>query len=197
MEDFADASFDFILVNQGIQFAPDASKTLQGKGQGSARVICMLRLCHWASEHSRILKPGGVLAFATWESVSWPVVVQKACEGIPGCPVFPDGAEAFQLLTHGNAWHKKDFIEAELPKYGLRLASLETAPKQHALTKEAFTNTFAGPMLRGMLPTFWGKEKAEEFFGRIAPAVSEYIAATTGEGVQVDMIALVAVARKL
>lgn len=143
----------------------------------------------------RLLAPGGINAFSTWETVGWISYVQDALARVPGAPPFPDQKEGFAKLQHGNKWEDKDWIHTITSQY-YEDVQIYPLPEIHRLTAEEFVNTFGGAMTQGMLSLFWGEEAKQKYGGELKSKLEEVLKERKMDHVDLQMDALITVARK-
>lgn len=143
----------------------------------------------------RILVPGGINAFSTWETVGWLEYVREALSRIEGAPSFPNQAEGFPKLQHGNKWENKNWIKEKVSKYYDDVEIYEL-PKIHHLTSEEFVNTFGGPMTQGMLTLFWSQEDKDKYGPMLPVCLRDMLKEKGMDHVDLQMDALITVARK-
>ena len=110
---FADASFDAVVCQFGVMFFPDKQKAF--------------------AEARRVLKPGGVYIFNTWDRIEeneFADVITTSLESI-----FPDDPPRFMARTpHG--YHDRAMIERDISVAGFSVTpTIETISKRsHALS---------------------------------------------------------------
>lgn len=144
---------------------------------------------------NRLLVPGGINAFSTWETVGWLDYVGEALSRIPGAPPFPDQKEGFHKIQHGNKWEDKEWIREKASKYFAQV-DIYTLPKTHRLSAEEFVNTFGGPMTQGMLSLFWGEEHKVKYGPQLSGALRDMFKEKGLDHVDLQMDALITVAKK-
>lgn len=144
---------------------------------------------------NRILVPGGINAFSTWETVGWIEHVREALGRIPGAPPFPTQQEGFHKLQHGNKWENKEWIREKTSKY-FDQVDIYDLPKIHRLSAEEFVKTFGGPMTQGMLSLFWGEEHKTKYGPQLEDRLRELLQEKKMDYVDLQMDALITVAKK-
>lgn len=144
---------------------------------------------------NRILVPGGINAFSTWETVGWVEYVKDALARIPGAPPFPDQKEGFHKLQHGNKWEDKDWIREKASKY-FEEVEIFDLPKVHRITAEEFIKVFAGPMAQGILLMVWGEENKNKYGPQLERCLKEHLEEKKLDYVDLQMDALITVTKK-
>ena len=100
--DFADATFDLVVCQFGVMFFPDRRAAF--------------------AEAARVLRPGGSLLFATWdtaESSPFPAALLDAVRA-----VFPDDPPDFLArVPHG--YHDADVVRRDVESAGLAVSAIE------------------------------------------------------------------------
>lgn len=155
----------------------------------------MLKLSLVAIEMHRLLVPGGVNAFSTWETVGWLDYVREALSRIDGAPPFPSQSEGFHKIQHGNKWEDKAWIKEKASRYYDEV-EIYSLPKLHHLSKEEFVTTFGGPMTQGMLSLFWSEENKEKYGPQLADALRDLVEEKGMDHVDLQMDALITVVKK-
>jgi hypothetical protein len=144
---------------------------------------------------NRILVPGGINAFSTWETVGWLAYVQQAFKRIPGAPLFPDQKDGFAQIQHGNRWEDREWIKQTVSKHFAEV-QIYSLPKVHKISSEQFVQTFGGPMVQGMLSLFWREEDKEKYGKELPHALQSMFEEQKIATVDLQMNALITVAKK-
>lgn len=144
---------------------------------------------------NRLLIPGGINAFSTWEAVGWFAYVGEALARIPGAPPFPNNEEIFRIMQRGNRWDDKDWIREKALEYYAQV-DVYSLPKVHRISAEEFIDTFGGPMVLEMLSLFWGEENKEKYGHQLAGCLRDLLTDKRMEYVNLQMDAIITVAKK-
>ncbi len=100
---FADETFDAVVCQFGVMFMPDKPATF--------------------AEARRVLRPGGLMAFATWDRVEGLPLLRPVIDALRG--MFPDDPPDFiERVPHG--YHDVSVISADVRAGGLVVDRIET-----------------------------------------------------------------------
>lgn len=150
------------------------------------------------AECYRILKPNGINALSTWETVAWAPDVEAALRLIPGAPQMPPGQTLFGI-SGAAPWNDPSWLEESLREAGFTDIKIEVVknPCVAESSEEQAGNLV--PLLLGMfLKKLWSEEELKKYGPEVKPKLVEYMEEKYGKGKQftVDMVALVATGRK-
>ncbi|KAI4602444.1 hypothetical protein KJ359_009688 [Pestalotiopsis sp. 9143b] len=124
---------------------------------------------------TRILQPGGVLAFNTMskDNAGWVPDVRSAFATLPFDTAMPD---PLPMTTNGHAeWADPERIEQKLAEHGFQNIRVETIQHiQHIESAEHFAEIFA-MMISWMVDTYWTPEQKEEHQGSLKKRVEEHL----------------------
>ncbi|CEJ53919.1 hypothetical protein PMG11_00252 [Penicillium brasilianum] len=145
---------------------------------------------------TRILQPGGTIAFATWIEPGWVSVTKKAIETIPGNLPFPTPQEFIESLNTGK-WNSVSWIETQLKERGFEDINVRPVTKSISIMVPEFVemNTL---MLSMVSKVFWTEKQREEDTDKVRPALERYLETTYGkEGdILMEWTAIISTARK-
>jgi len=175
---FPDNHFTHVVTNFGIMLMPEPEDAL---GE-----------CH------RILQPGGVCAFTSWQTIGWIPDIRKVIATIEGAPPLPNTNTFLKSMGKGE-WWDTSYVETALKRWGFEDIVLNTVRNVTTMGKpEAYGQSFSG-MLGKMLvgSKTWTQEDFEKYGKLLAPAVTIYYKEKNGEKeVELEMVAILATARK-
>ncbi|KAF3480388.1 uncharacterized protein GIQ15_05735 [Arthroderma uncinatum] len=146
----------------------------------------------------RILKPGGTLAFTTWEKCGWSDDVNAAIATMPGNLPKPTPKEFLMSLGNGDEWHNPDWVEAQLSKRGLKDIQVKLAPKTIATSTLTEILPSLAPIITHIPAKFWNSEQREQHGDNLASAVSSYLEKnySVDQLIPMNWVAVVATAQK-
>ncbi|KAL8718232.1 MAG: hypothetical protein Q9225_004604 [Loekoesia sp. 1 TL-2023] len=141
------------------------------------------------SECFRILKPGGICAFTTWQHVDWITDVRGAFATLPGPPPFPDDLAMYRSWGQGD-WHSTDWIRSHIQKskiYHFTNIEIESVGKDPVMESSAmFVDAFS-VMIPMILKKFWSEQDRKEKGEMAVPALLKYMNEKYGDGKEVKM----------
>ncbi|KAJ5105599.1 hypothetical protein NUU61_002946 [Penicillium alfredii] len=147
-------------------------------------------------ETTRILQPGGTIAFSTWIEPGWLSIVKKAVETIPGNLPFPTHQEFLSVMRNGE-WHSVSWIESQLKQRGFEDINVQADFKKISLrvTQLVDMTMVMFPMVAKF---FWSEKQREEDQSKVRPALTKYLEDIYGKDgdVPMDWTAILSTARK-
>ncbi|KAJ5175999.1 Acetylaranotin bis-thiomethyltransferase [Penicillium canariense] len=147
-------------------------------------------------DSTRILQPGGTIAFSTWIEPGWASVMQKAIQTIPGNLPFPTTKQFFEALGSGE-WHSMSWIGSQLKKRGFEDINVRSDTKAISLKVPDFVEM--NMIMFGMIAkVFWTEKQRGENADKVRPALEKYLESTYGkEGdIPMEWTAILSTARK-
>jgi len=180
-----DNQFTHVIMNFGIMLMPESMKALH--------------------ECTRVLVPGGTVAFSTWQKVGWVVDTKAALDMIPDAPTFPDPLNWMKALLKAKSeeerekWEYGPWITDVMQKEGYQdiQVTTHTAFVELQSPKEWAESSFIG-FLGNMLAGLWGKETYDKVKDQIPPAMLKQATEKYGEGnsFKHEYISILTTARK-
>ncbi|KAJ5133345.1 hypothetical protein N7448_001626 [Penicillium atrosanguineum] len=136
-------------------------------------------------ETSRILQPGGTIAFSTWIEPGWITIVQKALETIPESLPFPTTEE---FLAHSGRveWNSVPWIESQLKQRGFEKIIVKADTKTISLPGPEFVE-MAMIMFPVITKSFWTEKQREDHGDKVRPALEKYLEQRYGKDEDVPM----------
>ncbi|EPS28137.1 hypothetical protein PDE_03083 [Penicillium oxalicum 114-2] len=145
---------------------------------------------------TRILRPGGTLAFSTWIQPGWLSVMQKGIETIPGNLPFPSASQ-FLAALNGEKWNSIEWIVSELEKRGYQDVNVRPVTDKLSLNVSDFEN-MSMTMFPMVTKAFWTEEQRKYSLDEVRLALRNYLQNTYGHEGDIPMqwTAIMATARK-
>lgn len=144
-----------------------------------------------------MLKPGGIAAFSTWNSVGWYPDIRAAFATLPGSPPVPDAETLISSWGKG-AWHKAEFVKGQLTAHGfvdvkVRIERYTWREKSPA----SFCETFR-TMAKCITSAFWNEAERKKCEGLVEGALLKYLVEKYGKDSEIEMnwAAILATGRK-
>ena len=181
----------------GVMLMPDSSAAMKGE-QNSTSTSSLLNMDIYI-EIFRILRPEGICAFSTWQTVGWIPDVRAALATIPGAPPFPDDETFMSTLSRGAPWHRPAYVEEQLAVHGFKDDKVEVMTSLPSVDNPAvYAEMFSRMIVGFMASLIWSNEDREKYADSVKPALLGYMTKKYGEGQRIewDMAAIVATARK-
>eukprot|EP01121_Diplochlamys_sp_Union-15-3_P018320 TRINITY_DN6647_c0_g1_i1.p1 TRINITY_DN6647_c0_g1~~TRINITY_DN6647_c0_g1_i1.p1 ORF type:complete len:284 (-),score=45.01 TRINITY_DN6647_c0_g1_i1:35-886(-) len=172
-----DNHYTHIFTNFGIMMMPNPTAAL--------------------NECFRILKPGGVCAFTTWQYVGWFDEVRSALNDNPEFPPVPDIEVWMKSLGNGD-WHRVDFVKQVLSTHGFNDIKVNVISNNTVIhNPEEFADTFS-VFLGHFLHTFWSESDCQKHKPNLRACLLNYTTKKYGAGKSFDikMEAIVSTCRK-
>jgi len=137
-------------------------------------------------EIHRILVPGGMNGFTTWNKVGWVPLVERAFAAIPGCPPFP-GTENISDFMGTGRWDTPAFIKQQLEEQGFVDVHIEVKDELSTIdSSENFVRLFGG-MFIGLATKWFTEEQKQEFGEKIKETLLSQLQEEHGAGQPWDM----------
>ncbi len=152
---------------------------------------------HTTAECSRILKPDGVCALSTWDSVGWVPIIRAVFATLPGPPPFPDTETLMKSWGKGR-WYSTEFVEEQLVAHGFVDVKVEIARNRTTvMNSKEFFEGFS-MMLGQITSKFWSEQDKDRCEGLIEGAVIKYLNGKYGENgaFEIDWAAVLSTGRK-
>jgi len=163
---------------------PDPTAALNGEWD-FPHLLNGCQLTVRAIECFRMLKPGGICALSTWDTIGWIGDVRAAFATIPGAPPFPD-VESWLASWGEGAWHRATYVEQQLTAHGFVNVRVEIVPDTVTIpSPEQYYEVFS-PMVQHIKTKFWSEDECERCGGSIKPALLKYLTDKYGEGRPVE-----------
>ncbi|KZT60630.1 S-adenosyl-L-methionine-dependent methyltransferase [Calocera cornea HHB12733] len=138
------------------------------------------------AEIHRILVPGGVNAFTTWNTVGWLPWVQDAFAAIPGCPPFPPAEKRLNPAGTGR-WDLPEVLREEVEKVGFVDVNVELREERPVMDNpEMYVRLFAN-MLLSLATKWFTDEEKKEYTDKIKQTLLKQLQEKFGEGKPFDM----------
>lgn len=169
-----DNSFTNVYNNFGIFFCQDDEKAL--------------------AETFRITKPGGVVGFTSWKSITWwPTVAMPAVSAfIPDAPALPDPKTVFPV----RGWSDPSAIPAKMEKAGFTNVKVSEYSFTPDVEAEEFAEAVA-VLVKVITKRFWTEDQNQKFGDRIEPALLRYFQENYAGGKwNGKMVAIISTGRK-
>ncbi|KAJ5666303.1 uncharacterized protein N7477_008751 [Penicillium maclennaniae] len=147
-------------------------------------------------ESTRILQPGGIIAFSTWIEPGWITVIQKALETITeNLPLLT--AEKFLFLSGRGEWNSVSWIKSQLKQRDFENIIVKTDTKAISLPGLEFVE-MAMMMLPIVTKFLWTDKQREDHEHKVRPALERYLEEHYGKNAEVPMkwTAILSTARK-
>ncbi|CEL01421.1 hypothetical protein ASPCAL01004 [Aspergillus calidoustus] len=146
-------------------------------------------------ESFRILKPGGIIASATWKHVPWVTNVKRGIETISPNLHWPDSEEFVKTTSRG--WESETTIESLLTKEGFTDVQVTPVTKTIELPI-ADVVQLSVSILPALLGKYWTQQQRDEYAERVPAAVQQYLEQMYGVGalVPLEPVGIIAIARK-
>ncbi|KAL2831902.1 S-adenosyl-L-methionine-dependent methyltransferase [Aspergillus pseudoustus] len=146
-------------------------------------------------ESFRILKPGGMIASATWKHVPWFTLVKDAIATISPDLYFPDSDDFVKATSRG--WQAVSAIESLLKKEGFADVQVTSVTKSLSIPIADLVELNMS-ILPALLAKYWTQEQRDEYEGRVSEALQLYLEEKYGAGalVPVEPVGIIATARK-
>ncbi|KAJ5914374.1 hypothetical protein N7504_003257 [Penicillium tannophilum] len=130
-------------------------------------------------ETTRILQPGGKIAFATWIEPGWLLDAGKAISTISNELPWPTAEEFLGMIGKGQ-WNSVTWIESQLRDRGYRDIKVNAVTRYNSLPVAEFVE-----MTMFMLPLLmkccWSEDMQKENKDKVKPALEKYLAGAYGE----------------
>ena len=136
-------------------------------------------------EISRSLIPGGTIGITTWESISWPTLVQKGLE-FAGSPLVIGDFLGYGNRRSGYDWASRDAIQKLLTDRGYTDIKITPSSVITHHPKERFLQALTTTMLPLVMARFTAEER-EKWESKVVPALGEHWAELFGEDGQYEM----------
>ncbi|KAJ0417117.1 S-adenosyl-L-methionine-dependent methyltransferase [Aspergillus carlsbadensis] len=146
-------------------------------------------------ESFRIIKPGGIIASATWKHVPWLTHVKRGIETISPRLYWPDSEEF--VATTGRGWEIESTVESLLKKEGFTDVQVTSVTKSIKLPIAELVELSVS-LLPALLSKYWTQEQRDEYAERVPAAVQQYLEQKYGAGalVPLEPVGIIATARK-
>jgi len=137
-------------------------------------------------EVKRILVPGGVNGFTTWNDAGWIPWIERTYAAIPGCPPFPDKEKRLNPFGTGR-WDLPDHIERQLREQGWEDIKVDVRlEKPVHESPEEFVRLFAN-MLLSLTTKWFTDEEKKEFTPKIKEVLLQQLQEEFGAGKPFEM----------
>ncbi|KAJ5273206.1 hypothetical protein N7478_008331 [Penicillium angulare] len=147
-------------------------------------------------ETTRILQPGGIIAFTTWIEPGWVPVTTEAIATLPYDLPWPSAKEFLSFLNSGE-WDNVEWIESELKKREFGHISVNAVTKHNTMPVAGFVDMtmFMVPVI---IEHFWSEKMRQAHKEKIRPTLEKYLVETYGADGEVpgEWKAIVSTARK-
>lgn len=144
-----------------------------------------------------MLRPGGICALSSWETVGWVPIVRAAFATLPGPPPFPD-TEAMLSSFGPGSWHRTKHAEEQLRAHGFVEVNVQIARNKMAVKNAAEFVEIFKMMVPLITSKFWSEQERERCGGLINGALMDYLTRKYGKGpIQLDWAAILATGLKL
>ncbi|KAL3466357.1 S-adenosyl-L-methionine-dependent methyltransferase [Aspergillus heterothallicus] len=146
-------------------------------------------------ESLRILKPGGMIASATWKYIPWFNLTKQAIARISPDLYYPDSDEFIKTTSRG--WEAESAIESLLKNEGFSDVKVTAVTKVISLPIADLVD-LNSTILSALLTKYWTPEQRDEYEGRVPAAVKQYLEEKYGVGalVPLEPVGIIATARK-
>ncbi|KAJ5651212.1 uncharacterized protein N7484_004935 [Penicillium longicatenatum] len=148
------------------------------------------------NESTRILQPGGTIAFTTWIEPSWLRDAGKAIATISNDLPWPTAEEFLGMIGQGQ-WNSVTWIESQLRDRDYRDIKVNVVTKYNTLSVAEFVEMtmFMMPLV---MKCCWSEALQEENRDKVKPALEKYLAGAYGEKGEVpgEWIAILSTAQK-
>ncbi|KAF7712397.1 Methyltransferase [Penicillium ucsense] len=145
---------------------------------------------------TRILRPGGTLAFSTWIEPGWLGVMQKCIKTISEDLPWPTASQFLETVNNGK-WNSVEWIISELKKRGYEDINVRPVTEHVSLGVPQFEE-MSMTMFSMVSKAFWTEQQRENHSNGVRPAMKEYLETTYGCNGQIPMewTAIMSTARK-
>ncbi|KAL9030747.1 MAG: hypothetical protein Q9196_001151 [Gyalolechia fulgens] len=139
------------------------------------------------AECFRILRPGGICAFTTWQQAAWIDEFRAAFATLPEPPPFPDDVAIYRSWGKGD-WHSVDWIRSHLqqdsPFTDIRVEEVgnDLTWDSPAMVMDTFS-----VMVPAILKMYWSESDRREKGAMAVPTLLRYMDGKYGEGMEVKM----------
>ncbi|GIZ44831.1 hypothetical protein CKM354_000801700 [Cercospora kikuchii] len=147
------SSFDYIFNNFGVFFAPNDEAVLQ--------------------ETLRMLKPGGIAGFSSWNKISWwdEILLPAMKKYLPGAPALPDPANLFPA----KGWMEIESVQTKLEGAGFGDVDVEVWSFTPDVNGEDFAHACAH-LVKAVVGRAWKEEERKKFgVEQIERAMRDYL----------------------
>ncbi|KAJ5924044.1 hypothetical protein N7466_008231 [Penicillium verhagenii] len=147
-------------------------------------------------ESTRILQPGGTIAFSTWIEPGWLLAAGKAVASISSDLPWPTADEFLSVIGNGQ-WSSVNWIEAQLKDRGFCDIKVNPVTRHNPLSVDEFVDMTMF-MLPVVLNLFWTEEMRQESKDKFKPALEKYLIGLYGENGEVptEWVAILSTAQK-
>jgi len=150
-------------------------------------------------EMHRLLRPGGVCAFSSWQHVGWYADVQEAFATNPDIPVMPSQSQMVAAFSPaGNtAWHQPEWIEEQLRIHGFGDIEVNVVPRKMGMPSIDLFFPSVSVLLGGVIK-IWTEEQRQNFdVPYLVSLLKKHLTEKYGDGEVVwDWIAVLSTSRK-
>ncbi|KAL2808218.1 S-adenosyl-L-methionine-dependent methyltransferase [Aspergillus granulosus] len=146
-------------------------------------------------ETFRILKPGGMIASATWEHVPWITIVKHAITTISPDLYYPDSDEFIKTVSQG--WEAEASIESLLKDEGFTDIHVRSITRSISLSIADLVELSLA-ILPALLARYWTQEQRDVYAEQVSGALQQYLEQEYGVDalVPLEPIGIIATARK-
>ncbi|KAL2815694.1 S-adenosyl-L-methionine-dependent methyltransferase [Aspergillus granulosus] len=146
-------------------------------------------------ESFRILKPGGMIALATWKHVPWITLVKHAITTISPDLYYPDSDDF--IKTMGQGWEVEASIGSLLRDEGFMDIHVRSITRSISLSIADLVEISLA-ILPALLAKYWTQQQRDVYAEQVSGALQQYLEREYGVDalVPLEPVALIATARK-
>ncbi|KAL6247979.1 hypothetical protein RBB50_005327 [Rhinocladiella similis] len=148
-------------------------------------------------ECSRMLKPGGILAMNSWETVGWMSDIRDALATDPTLPPVPSDAELLKAFSNDGKWDDKAWITDFMSQTGFVDVKITPLPHQTSLAGVSEVMSLFQGFIMLLIRKDWTDDEKENFKKRARVAIEKYMSEKYGDGeIKWSWVALMTTAKK-
>ncbi|KAJ9627354.1 hypothetical protein H2204_009765 [Knufia peltigerae] len=148
-------------------------------------------------ECRRMLKPGGVLAMNSWESVGWMSDIRDALATDPTLPPVPSDEEMLKTFSSDGNWNDREWISDFVSRNGFVNVEITPIPHQTSLAGVTELMSLFQGFIMLLIKKEWSDEEKESFKKRARVAIEKYMTEKYGDGeIKWNWVALMITAKK-